>query len=118
AYAVSDLELASRLSFFLWSSLPDRPLLELAEKGRLHDSAVLRGEVQRMLADPRAESLVTSFAAQWLYLRNLEWISPDARLFMGFDDNLRQAMRRETELFFGSVLRENRSVLDLLRADY
>ena len=117
-HAVPDLQLASRLSFFLWSSLPDEPLLALAEQGRLREPAVLRREVGRMLADPRAESLVTSFAAQWLYLRNLEWVSPDARLFMGFDDNLRQAMRRETELFFGSVLREDRSVLDLLRADY
>ena len=118
AYRINDLELASRLSFFLWSSIPDDQLLDAAVKGRLKDAAVLEQQVRRMLADPRSESLVTNFASQWLYLRNLESSTPDNRLFPDFDDNLRQAFRRETELLFESVLKENRSVLDLLRADY
>jgi hypothetical protein len=118
AYRVNDLELASRLSFFLWSSIPDDQLLEAAVKGRLKDSAVLEQQVRRMLADERAGALVTNFASQWLYLRNLDSAAPDNRLFPDFDDNLRQAFRRETELLFESVLKENRSVLDLLRADY
>ena len=114
----SDLELASRLSFFLWSSIPDDQLLDAAVKGRLKDSAVLEQQVRRMLADERADALVNNFAAQWLYLRNLDSAKPDSRLFPDFDDNLRQAFRRETELLFESVMKENRSVLDLLRADY
>ncbi|MBI1355556.1 MAG: DUF1592 domain-containing protein [Acidobacteria bacterium] len=118
AYPVSDLELASRLSFFLWSSIPDEPLLKDAEAGRLHDPDVFEGHVRRMLADERSSSLVTNFAAQWLYLRNLDSITPDMRRFPDFDDNLRQAFRQETELFFAGVLREDRSVLDLLDADY
>jgi hypothetical protein len=118
AYRISDLELASRLSFFLWSSIPDDQLLDAAVKGRLKDPVVQEQQVRRMLNDERAESLVTNFAAQWLYLRNLESAKPDARLFPDFDDNLRQAFRRETELLFGSVIKEDRSVLDLLRADY
>ncbi len=118
AYRVSDLELASRLSFFLWSSIPDDQLLDAAVKGRLKDPAVLDQQVRRMLADERSEALVNNFAAQWLYLRNLESAKPDSRLFPDFDDNLRQAFRRETELLFESVMKENRSVLDLLRADY
>lgn len=118
AYKLSSLELASRLSFFLWSSLPDEQLLRLAEQDELQEPAVLRAQVQRMLADSRAEALVTNFAGQWLYLRNLNSLTPDARLFPDFDDNLRQAMRRETELFVESVIREDRSVLDFLRADY
>ncbi|MGH9629721.1 MAG: DUF1592 domain-containing protein, partial [Bryobacteraceae bacterium] len=118
AYSVTDLELASRLSFFLWSSIPDDELLDLASRGKLKEPAVLEGQVRRMLADARSEALVTNFAAQWLYLRNLESASPDPRLFPDFDDNLRRAFRRETELLFESVLREDRSVLDLLRADY
>ena len=117
-YRVSDLELASRLAFFLWSSIPDDELLELASAGRLSEPGVLERQVERMLADPRAENLVTNFAAQWLHLRNLDGVTPDKRLFPDFDDNLRQAMRRETELFVGSVLREDRSALDLVRADY
>ena len=116
-YPLSDLELASRLSFFLWSSLPDAELLAAAERGELGDPAVLESQARRLLADPRSESLVTNFADQWLYLRNLDTITPDGRLFPGFDDNLRQAFRKETELLFESVLREDRSVLDLLRTD-
>ena len=117
-YRISDLELASRLAFFLWSSIPDDELLSAAEAGELSDPDRLRRQVERMLADPRAENLVTNFAAQWLHLRNLDGVTPDKRLFPDFDENLRQSFRRETELFVGSILRENRSVLDLLRADY
>ena len=117
-YRVSDVELASRLAFFLWSSIPDDELLDLASAGRLSAPGELDRQVERMLADPRAENLVTNFAAQWLHLRNLDGVTPDKRLFPDFDDNLRQAMRRETELFVGSILREDRSALDLVRADY
>ena len=117
-YALSDLDLASRLSFFLWSSIPDDELLEAAIHGSLKQPAVLEKEVRRMLADPRSEALVNNFAEQWLYLRNLASASPDARMFPDFDDNLRQAFRRETEMFFESIMREDRNVLDLLRANY
>src|SRR5579864_8945299 len=118
AYRLSDLEVASRLSFFLWSSIPDDELLDLAIAGKLKEPAVLEKQVRRMLADARSETLVNNFADQWLYLRNLETIIPDARAFPDFDDNLRQAMRRETELFFESIMREDRNVLDLLSANY
>ncbi|MCB9875669.1 MAG: DUF1592 domain-containing protein [Planctomycetaceae bacterium] len=118
AYSISDFELASRLSFFLWSSIPDDRLLELAESRQLRDPGVLSGEVTRMLADSRSESLVTNFASQWLHLRNLESIQPDLRLFPDFDDNLRRSFRRETELLFDSIVREDRSVTDLLSADF
>jgi cytochrome c551/c552 len=118
AYRLSDVELASRLSFFLWSSIPDDELLDAAIAGKLHEPAVLESHARRMLADKRSETLVTNFASQWLYLRNLDSILPDMRLYPDFDDNLRQAFRRETELFFESILREDRSVLDLLRSDY
>ncbi len=118
AYRVSDLELASRLSFFLWSSIPDDELLDAAAAGKLRTPAVLEKQTRRMLADPRSRSLVNNFADQWLYLRNVESAHPDMRAFPDFDDNLRQAFREETELFFESVMRENRSILDLLRADY
>ena len=118
AYRVSDLELASRLSFFLWSSIPDDELLDVAIAGKLDEPAVLERQVRRMLADARSRALVDNFASQWLHLRNLESITPDMRLFPDFDDNLRQAFRQETELFFDSILREDRSVLDLLRANY
>jgi hypothetical protein len=117
-YRLTDLELASRLSFFLWSSIPDDELLDLAIAGKLKDPAVLEKQVRRMLADARSEALVNNFADQWLYLRNLENIIPDARLFPDYDDNLRQAMRRETELFFESIMREDRNVVDLLSANY
>ena len=117
-YRISDLELASRLSFFLWSSIPDDPLLDAAVAGKLHVPAVLERHVRRMMADPRSRALVDNFASQWLHLRNLDSITPDMRAFPDFDHNLRQAFRTETELFFESVLREDRSLLDLLRADY
>lgn len=117
-YRLSDLDLASRLSFFLWSSIPDEPLLALAEKGRLKDPVVLQQQIRRMLDDPRAEAFGGNFGGQWLQLRNLETITPDPDVFPGFDESLRQSFRRETELFFESILRENRSVFDLLDADY
>ncbi len=117
-YKVGDVELASRLSFFLWSSLPDDELLGLAEKGKLGDPDVYRAQVKRMLADPRANSLVTNFADQWLYLRNLPSAHPDVEQFPDFDDNLRTAMRRETELLFENVMREDRPIPELLTADY
>jgi hypothetical protein len=118
AYPISDLELASRLSFFLWSSLPDEPLLELAEAGRLRDPRELEKQVGRMLEDARSRALVVNFAGQWLYLRNMRSASPDPAAFPSFDENLRQAFQQETELFFESMLREDRSVLNLLDADY
>ncbi len=117
-YRVTDLELASRLSFFLWSSIPDDELLNVAVAGKLHEPATLERQVRRMMADTRSRALVDNFASQWLHLRNLAAITPDMRLFPDFDDNLRQAFRQETELFFESILREDRSVLDLLRANY
>jgi hypothetical protein len=118
AFRISDLELASRLSFFLWSSIPDDQLLDVAVAGRLRDPKVLEQQVRRMLSDARSESLVTNFAAQWLYLRDIEAKQPDEVLFAEFDETLRQGLRRETELFVGSVFREDRSVLDLLTANY
>jgi hypothetical protein len=118
SYRISDVELASRLSFFIWSSIPDDTLLDLAERKQLSRREVLSAQARRMLADPRASALVTNFAAQWLHLRNLDAVTPDLRLFPDFDDNLRQAFRKETELFFESILREDRCVLDLLTADY
>jgi cytochrome c553 len=118
AYRLSDLALASRLSFFLWSSIPDDALLAAAERGELHKPRLLEKQVRRMLADTRAENFASNFAGQWLHLRNLESFTPDLRLFPDFDDNLRQAFRRETELHFETILREDRSVLDLLRAKY
>jgi hypothetical protein len=118
-HAISDVELASRLSFFLWSSIPDDELLELAIAGRLRDPRVLEAQVRRMIADERADALVANFTGQWLQLRNLEQrVIPDLLLFPDFDDNLRKAFRRETELLFSTVLREERSVLELLDADY
>jgi hypothetical protein len=118
AHAVSDFELASRLSFFLWSSIPDDELLELAELGTLSDDAVLEAQVNRMLADAKARALVDNFAGQWLYLRNLDSFVPNSVGFPNFDDNLRQALRTETELFFESIVREDRNVLELMTADY
>ncbi len=118
AYRLSPLELASRLSFFLWSSLPDDELLDLAARGELTKPDVLRQQGLRLLNDPRSRTLAHNFAGQWLYLRNLDSFTPDLRQFPDFDDNLRQAFREETELFFENVLREDRPVLDLLKADY
>ena len=118
AYRVSDIELASRLSFFLWSSIPDDTLLDLAERGQLSSPAVLSREVRRMLGDPRADTFITNFAGQWLFLRNLDAAVPVQSIFPDFDDGLRQSFRRETELFFDSIVREDRSAFDLLRADY
>ena len=117
-YRISDLELASRLSFFLWSSIPDDELLAAAIAGKLSRPEELERQTRRMLADRRSFNLATNFAGQWLRLRNLEAVTPNARLFPDFDDNLRQAFRQETELFFDSVLREDRSVLDLIKTDY
>jgi mono/diheme cytochrome c family protein len=117
-YRVSDVELASRLSFFLWSSIPDDELLDAAVAGRLKDPKILDEQVRRMLGDPRARSLTTNFAAQWLYLRDLFAKYPDELLFPDFDETLREAMGRETELFVESIFRDNHSVLDLLTANY
>ena len=117
-YHVSDLGLASRLSFFLWSSIPDDELLNVAAQGKLKEPAVLDREVRRMLADPKAETLVNNFAEQWLFLRNVQSVSPDEATFPNFDDKLRQSFRRETELFFESIVREDRDVMDLLTANY
>jgi hypothetical protein len=117
-YPIGDLELASRLSFFLWSSIPDDELLGLAARGRLKDRAVRERQVRRMLADPRAHALVSNFAGQWLQLRNVRTVQPNSEVFPDFDDNLRQAFERETAMLFDSIVREDRNVLDLLRADY
>jgi hypothetical protein len=117
-YPLSDLELASRLSFFLWSSAPDDALLRVAAKGTLHTPAVVDEQVRRMLKDPKSQALTTNFAAQWLYLRNLKNMQPLSEEFPDFDDNLRQAFEREASLFFESVVREDRNVLDLMTADY
>ena len=117
-YRLSDVEVASRLSFFLWGSIPDEPLLDAAEQGGLTDPDVLEAQVRRMLADPRARSLIDDFAMQWLHLRNLEDVTGDPVPFPDFDDNLVEAFRHETTLFLASTVREDRSVLDLLDADY
>ncbi len=118
AYPLPDLELASRLSFFLWSSLPDDELLDAAGRGELTDPAVLRAQVRRMLADPRAEALVSDFAAQWLHLRNLDEVKAEPAVHPDFDQDLVEAFRQETARFIGSTIDEDRSVLDLLGADY
>jgi hypothetical protein len=117
-HRISDVELASRLSFFLWSTIPDDELLNLAAQSKLSDPAVLDRQVHRMLADPKAEAITANFAGQWLHLRNIPNVLPNSDLFPDFDDNLRQSMRRETEMLFDSVVREDRNVLDLLTADY
>jgi hypothetical protein len=117
-YALNDMELASRLSFFIWSSIPDDELLAVAESGRLHEPETLSREVQRMMADPKSEALATNFAGQWLQIRNLRSATPDKNEFPNYDDTLRQAFERELYLFAGSIIREDHSVLDLLTADY
>jgi mono/diheme cytochrome c family protein len=116
-YRISDVELASRLSFFLWSSIPDEELLDVAERGRLHDPAALERQVRRMLDDPRADALVSNFVGQWLQLRNVETATPDP-IILPFDEALRQAFLTETALFVSSIVRDDRSLLDLLSADY
>jgi len=118
AYRISDLELASRLAFFLWSTSPDDQLISLASQGKLKDPKVLEAQVKRMLSDPRSHELVKNFAGQWLQLRNLPSAAPVTQMYPDFDDNLRQAFRTETEMFFESILREDRNVLDLMTADY
>jgi hypothetical protein len=119
AHNVTDVELASRLSFFLWNSIPDDQLLNLAIAGQLRAPATLRAQVKRMVADPKADSMITAFAGQWLGLRSLEAkVSPDLLMFPDFDDNVRKAFRKETELLFASVLREDKSVVELLTANY
>ena len=118
AYQISDVELASRLSFFLWSSIPDDQLLDLAIGGKLRTPRVLEQQVRRMLADERSKAIVDNFAEQWLYLRNLAGVTPDPRLFPDFDDNLRRAFHRETWLFFESIKNDDRSVMELLSASY
>ncbi|HEV8395787.1 MAG TPA: DUF1592 domain-containing protein [Vicinamibacterales bacterium] len=118
SYRITDLELASRLSFFLWSSIPDDTLLRLAGLGQLHQPRILEQQVRRMVADPRADALVSNFAQQLLYLRNLPATSPDGVFYPNWDDELRQSLQRESELFFESIVREDRNVVDLLTADY
>ncbi len=117
-YRIPDIELASRLSFFLWSSIPDDELLSGAEANALHNPDVLARQVKRMLADPKSQALVENFAGQWLRIRNVDGFRPSPEVLFHFDDNLRKAFERETELFFESIVRENRSVIDLLDADY
>jgi len=117
-YRISDLALASRLSFFLWSSVPDDQLIDLAAQGKLKDPVVLEKQVRRMLADPKSEAMISNFTGQWLGVRSLKASEPVVNLFPDFDDNLRAAYQRETELFFGSVVHEDRGILDLLTADY
>ena len=118
AYRLSDLDLASRLSFFLWSSIPDDELLDLAVRARLHEPATLAEQVQRMVADPRASALVENFAGQWLQLRNIANVAPNFQAFPEFDELLRRSFRRETELFVESNMREDRSLIELLTANY
>jgi mono/diheme cytochrome c family protein len=118
AYKLNDVELASRLSFFLWSSIPDDELLAAGEQGRLKDPAALDAQVRRMLADPRSQAIVDNFAGQWLQLRNVRNVQPNSDLFPDFDDNLRQAFKHETELFFDSVVRQDRPVTELMTANY
>src|SRR4029077_18556216 len=117
-YRISDYDLASRLSFFLWGMPPDQELMNAASKGQLSQPAVLEKQAKRMLADPRSEALGTRFAAQWLRLQDIDKGPPDASNYPNFDDTPAGAMRRETELFFNSLVREDRSLLDLYRADY
>jgi hypothetical protein len=118
AYPISNLELASRLSFFIWSSMPDEELLSLAEQSRLNDPSILEQQIKRMMADPRSQSLVTNFAGQWLFLRNMERVLPDPLAFPDFDINLQEALQKETELVIASMLQEDSSIVDLLDSDY
>src|SRR5262249_46146379 len=118
SFRISDTELASRLSYFLWSTMPDDELLNLAQQKKLRDPLVLQAQVKRMLASPRSEALSTRFASQWLRLNDLDAMHPDPLLFPQFDTTLGQSMHRETELFFDSIVREDRNIVDLLTADY
>src|SRR5690606_13597063 len=118
SYPLTDLELASRLSFFLWSSIPDDELIDIASAGRPHEPADLERRVRPMLADPRAAALVENFAQQWFYLRNLPTTNPDGIYYPDWDDELRHAFQRETELLFEHIVQADRSILDLLDADY
>ena len=117
-FRLNDHELASRLSFLLWSSIPDEELLTIADEGRLTDPKVLKQQVRRMMADPKSDALIQNFGGQWLHLRTLANVKPDPEIFTSFDENLREAFQRETELFLTSIFREDRSVLDMLDADY
>jgi Protein of unknown function (DUF1592)/Protein of unknown function (DUF1588)/Protein of unknown function (DUF1587)/Protein of unknown function (DUF1595)/Protein of unknown function (DUF1585) len=117
-YRVSDLELASRLSYFLWSTAPDDQLITMASEGKLRDPVILEKQARRMLADPRSEALATNFASQWLHLQNLKAVQPDAFVYPNFDKNLALSMNRETQLLFDSIMREDRNVLDLITAKY
>jgi hypothetical protein len=117
-HRISDYELATRLSYFLWSSMPDDTLLALAGEAKLHETATLDAQVARMLADPKSEGFATNFAGQWLELRNLDQLSPDPKKFPDFDADLREAMRRETQLFFGAVLRDDRPITDFIDGGY
>ena len=117
-FRVTELELASRISYFLWSSAPDQELRDLASEEKLGDPGVIEQQVRRMLSDPRSKALATNFAGQWLFLRNLKDVQPDNYIFLDFDVNLREAMLRETELLFDAIVREDRDVLELLNADY
>jgi hypothetical protein len=118
AARISDIELASRLSFFLWSSIPDDTLLDLATRNRLHEPAVLEAQLRRMLADPRSDAMAENFAGQWLHLRNLDSINPNTDEFPDFDNDLRLAFQKEAELFFSSIVREDRNVMDFLTGDF
>lgn len=118
AYRISDLELASRLSFFLWSSIPDEELIKLAAANKLHEPKVLKQQVDRMIADPRSQALVQNFTGQWLNVRGIAASEPVVNLFPDFDSTLRDAFKREVELFFASIIQEDRSVDDLLTGDY
>src|SRR5205823_11167239 len=117
-YRIGDLDLASRLSFFLWSSIPDDELIDVASQARLSQPRVLEQQVRRMLTDPRSDALVSNFAQQWFYLRNLPATSPDGVFYPNWDDELRQSLKRESELFFDSIIREDRNVVDMLDAEY
>src|SRR5205085_4457407 len=117
-YRLSDLDLASRLSFFLWGSVPDDELLNVAVRGKLKDTAVLEQQVQRMLHDPRSDALVNNFASRWLELSKIAGVVPDTDLYREFDENLRDAMEKETKLFVGDQLHSDRSVTELISADY
>ena len=117
-YELSDIDLASRLSFFLWSSIPDEELLLIAEEGNLKKPEILSAQIDRMLTDPKARALVDNFGGQWLHLRNVQDWTPDPERYDYFDNSLRYAFQQETELFIANMIKEDRSILDLIDADY